>query len=136
MLTQGANSFLNKSASIEEIHLVIQELSKRKTFLTPQSQSQILEGIMEYSDIHSYSGVLQRELLFLVSHELTIKEISSCLKLSEKTVQYHRTNLFKKIGVKNMVGLAIHAYASNIYFDVSLLEKFAKWIHPKKASAS
>lgn len=47
----------------------------------------------------------EKEILELVVQGLTTKEIASALFISEKTVETHRSNLFAKFDVKNVVSL-------------------------------
>lgn len=134
LLANGANSFLTKSSSSKDILQVVQELENKAIFLTSESQSFLLVDILNRKKIDIHEDTPSRELLFLISHELTIKEISACLHLSDKTIEYHRKNLLKMIGARNMIGLAIYAFRNNIYFDTVLLNKFQKWINPEVVS--
>jgi DNA-binding NarL/FixJ family response regulator len=54
---------------------------------------------------------LERELEFLklASTEMTYKEIASVMNLSPKTIDGYREQLFKKLDVKNRIGLVIYA---------------------------
>ena len=47
----------------------------------------------------------EREILELVSHEHSTKEIASKLYISDLTVMTHRRNLMLKMQVKNTAGL-------------------------------
>jgi DNA-binding CsgD family transcriptional regulator len=46
--------------------------------------------------------------------ERTNKEIAAALFISEKTVEIHKTNLYTKLGVKNLAGLVNKAYELNL----------------------
>jgi DNA-binding CsgD family transcriptional regulator len=56
----------------------------------------------------------EREILFLICQELTMKEIGQRLFLSENTVRNHRVNIMEKAGVNNIVGLVKYAYEAGI----------------------
>ena len=56
----------------------------------------------------------EKEVLLLICRELTIKEISHKLSLSENPVRNHRVNMMDKIGVSNTVGLVKYAYETGI----------------------
>jgi DNA-binding NarL/FixJ family response regulator len=49
------------------------------------------------------------EILKLISQELTSQEIAGQLHISMRTVENHRTNIFKKLDVKNTAGLIMAA---------------------------
>jgi DNA-binding NarL/FixJ family response regulator len=49
------------------------------------------------------------EILKLISQELTSQEIAAQLHISIRTVENHRTNIFKKLDVKNTAGLIMAA---------------------------
>ena len=47
----------------------------------------------------------EKEVLFLIAHEYTIKEIARHLFISHHTAISHRKNLMKKWDVRNTAGL-------------------------------
>lgn len=52
----------------------------------------------------------QREVADLVSKGLSNKEVASQLLITEKTVKFHLTNIFKLLNVKNRVQLSWFQY--------------------------
>jgi len=49
------------------------------------------------------------EILRLIGDGLATKEIGAVLRLSPKTIEFHKTRLYKKIGVYNAVGATRYA---------------------------
>jgi DNA-binding NarL/FixJ family response regulator len=49
------------------------------------------------------------EIVDLIAHEKTTHEISDVLHISISTVENHRKNIFRKMGVKNLAGLVLTA---------------------------
>lgn len=56
----------------------------------------------------------EREILHLIAHEHTTKEIAKQLYISYETVQTHRKNLLMKLEVKNTAGLVRRAFERRI----------------------
>ncbi len=54
------------------------------------------------------------ELIYLISHEFSNKEIADILYLSKNTVDTHKRNLFLKMRVSNSAGLVRRAYEIDI----------------------
>lgn len=52
----------------------------------------------------------ESEVLKLICEELSYKEISDRLFISEKTIHNHRNHIMEKIGAKNTIGLVRFAY--------------------------
>ncbi|RPD96025.1 DNA-binding response regulator [Aureibaculum marinum] len=61
-------------------------------------------------------NLLDRELEFLklASTEMTYKEIADVMHLSPKTIDGYREQLFKKLEVKNRIGLVVYALKNNL----------------------
>ncbi len=55
------------------------------------------------------------EITKLICDEFTSKEIAVKLQVAKKTIEVHRTNIFKKIDKKNIVGLVKYAIRHGIY---------------------
>ncbi len=56
----------------------------------------------------------EKEILKLISEELTSKEIAYNLHVSLHTIQSHRKNMLSKFNVRNTAGLVRIAYESGI----------------------
>jgi DNA-binding NarL/FixJ family response regulator len=56
------------------------------------------------------------EILRLIGDGLATKEIGAVLRLSPKTIEFHKTRLYKKIGVYNAVGATRYAMRAG-YID-------------------
>lgn len=57
----------------------------------------------------------EEEILMLICEERTMREISSILFISEKTVENHRANMMRKLGVHNTVGLMKYAFRNGLF---------------------
>ena len=125
MMEQGAKGFILKSIKAAKLHEAIETVLLNKTFLCDE--------IRQKMRLHSWSrevdaslfhnGDRLREMLFLISHELTSKEIGIRMHLSEKTVEKYRGLLLDVTGAKNVVGLAMYAFQNNIHTDAALSQK-------------
>ena len=51
----------------------------------------------------------EQEILELIANELTSGQIANYLNISIPTVESHRRNMFRKLGVQSVVGLAKEA---------------------------
>lgn len=56
----------------------------------------------------------EREILSLIAKEYNNKQIAETLFISERTVETHRKNIFRKTGTGSLVGLIKFAYANNL----------------------
>ena len=54
------------------------------------------------------------EIIQLICKELSPDEIASIMKLSPATIENYRRRIQKKIGAKNIVGIAIYALFSGM----------------------
>ncbi|MDF0651013.1 MAG: hypothetical protein CV081_08905 [Nitrospira sp. LK265] len=52
----------------------------------------------------------EREIIRLVGHGLSNKDIAYQLSISDSTVRHHMTNIFDKVGVPNRQKLLVHAH--------------------------
>ena len=54
------------------------------------------------------------EIIKLIAEEKSNKQIAEKLFISERTVETHRKNIFRKTATNNIVGLIKFAYANNL----------------------
>jgi DNA-binding CsgD family transcriptional regulator len=62
----------------------------------------------------------EREVLYLIAHEHSSKEIANRLYVSYETVNTHRKNIMSKLAVKNTAGMIRVAFEREILTITSL----------------
>lgn len=74
--------------------------------------SRLYDAISGCCDSEQYSTVLtprEKEVLVLIAHGSTIKEIASELGISVNTTLTHRKNISAKLGIRSVSGLSLYA---------------------------
>ena len=114
-LKAGADGYLLKDATYEELTLAIKNVLDGKPYLSPGISGKLVDGYLEGRKISasaSKADVLtqrERQILKLIAEGHKNKEIADYLCISIKTVEKHRANLMKKLNLHN--ASAITAYA-------------------------
>ena len=96
VLRAGARGYLLKGAALEEIDRAIRAVAAGQTYLDPKVASRViaLSGAPRLSE-------REREVLRLVAAGRSNKEIASALAIAERTVKFHVTAIFNKLGAEN-----------------------------------
>jgi DNA-binding NarL/FixJ family response regulator len=102
----GASAYVIKSVSSVDIPALIRQVAAGYTVFQSPSESEVAPGTA------SEPGLTERELTILaaVAGGLTTKAISGELWVSEHTVKFHLTNIYRKLGVSNRSGAVRYAY--------------------------
>lgn len=106
LLLNGVKAFVHKSADFQTILNAIQAVQNNQIFLPS-----------EYKHLNSlYRPVINNqlterevEILVHIANEKTSSEIADMLFISISTVENHRKNIFRKLGVKNVAGMVLVA---------------------------
>jgi DNA-binding NarL/FixJ family response regulator len=99
VLRAGARGYLLKGASIEEIDRAVRLVSRGESCLDPRIASRVIA----LSNAPRLSP-REREVLHLVSAGRSNKEIAATLGVTERTVKFHMTAIFNKLGAENRAG--------------------------------
>ena len=114
-LDAGANGYMLKDASHNELILAIEYVMDGKFYLSPSISGKVVEAYLEQKKINSTKSVLdlltarEREVLKLIAEGYKNKEIAGDLCISLKTVEKHRANLMKKLDLHNAAALTVYA---------------------------
>jgi DNA-binding NarL/FixJ family response regulator len=98
----GVNGYVLKEFAMEELALCIESLTRSKEWFSPKLQETLV--FKQSDNIHEQMLILtpaERKILSLVAQEKSSKQIAENLFISEKTVENHRTNIIKKLQLKN-----------------------------------
>lgn len=120
----GAHGYILKDKNIDELFVALQKV------LTEQ-ESYIGEGVQlsengthrsiigkQQTDFHLEDRFIKKynltkrelEILRLITHAMSNKQIAQELYISDQTVSVHRKNIMRKLGVSNTAGLIKVAY--------------------------
>ena len=114
-LQAGANGYMLKDASQNELLLAIDYVLNGKTFLSPSISDKVVDAVLNTDKKDKPAAVLEnltareREILKLVAEGNTNKKIAYHLCISLKTVEKHRSNLMKKLDLRNTAALTAYA---------------------------
>lgn len=107
----GAKGYVVKSESGVELEEAVTAITAGKTFFSSKAQLSIFdkykEDIRRRKELESMVKLTNREveIINLLSQGNTSMQIATRLNISVRTVETHRSNLLKKLGVKNAVEL-------------------------------
>ena len=109
-LRAGASGYVLKHAAGEELITAIQEVLQGRTYLTPLIAQDVLTGLMA-PEKHATVTLTprQREVLRLIAEGRRMKEIAALLHLSTRTVETHKYEMMRALGVQSTAELVRHA---------------------------
>ncbi|WP_237276497.1 response regulator transcription factor [Tenacibaculum ovolyticum] len=129
MLKLGVHAFLPKETDKEDLIDVIQEVNHKDHYFTTEQVSVLRNQIShktpkQYANTKDTLSSRELDVLQLICHQLTAREIAEKLFVTTKTVEAHKSNLLLKTGVKNTAGLIIYAIQNQLIDanDIVLLE--------------
>ena len=112
-LEAGAHGYLLKEESFSSLIDSIKAVHNGKIVLSPSLQSHVLEDAVEKSkqgkDCTIHLTKREREILQQVAEGSTNQEIADLLFISPATVDTHRKNIMKKLGIHSVAGLVKYA---------------------------
>ena len=114
-LRAGADGYILKDATHDELRVAIRSVLNGKTYLSPDISGKVIHGYLgtgKTAHVGSNWDTLthrEREVLKLVAEGHPNKYIADYLCLSIKTVEKHRSNLMKKLDLHNASTLTSYA---------------------------
>jgi len=96
VLRAGARGYLLKGAALDEIERAIRTVARGETYIDPRVASRLVA----LSRAPRLSP-REREVLVLLADGKSNKEIAAALKITERTVKFHVTAIFNKLGAEN-----------------------------------
>ena len=120
VLKAGANGYILKYATQDELMIGIKSVLDGKSYLSPEVSGRVIEGYIEGSKTvktrSSFDTLTQREreVLKLIAEGYKNKEIADDLCISVKTVIKHRANLMEKLDLHDIAALTAFAIGKGL----------------------
>lgn len=117
-LRAGAAGYLLKDSAVAELELAVRAVARGETYLSPPVSKRVVDDYVSRTggipDPLSCLTPRQREILQLVAEGHTSKDIAQRLGLSYRTVETHRNQLMKRLGVTDLTGLVRFAVRAGL----------------------
>ena len=108
-LKAGASGYVLKRQADEDLLDAVRAVQRGEPFLTPDAQRALIKDVLERGEDADELTPREQEVVKLVAEAHTNKEIAAILHLSEKTVENHRSNAMRKLGMRDRVELVRYA---------------------------
>ena len=114
----GASGYVLKQSASEELRLAIETVLANKRFLSEKIAPEVREALEhEWLRPEGYTSDLtgrQREILVLLAQGQSARHIAQQLNISMKTVEFHKANITRKLGVHTTSELIKFALAHGL----------------------
>lgn len=118
-LKNGASGYVLKDSSGTDLIQAVRMVAAGQRYLSPPLSERAVEAYMLKSQetaYDSYEGLTdrEREVLQLAAEGLSNPDIAGRLSISPRTVETHRANLMRKLGLKTQTDLIRYALKRGI----------------------
>ena len=115
MLDVGANGYLLKNSSTQDVKTAIKSLAEKEFYFTDQISKVVVAGLRKKRKLPPAFNAGEKltpreeEVLSLICSENTTQEIADKLFVSVRTIETHRKHLMEKLGATNTAGIIYRA---------------------------
>jgi len=111
----GASGYLLKSSAASELMTAIREVAQGHSYITPLVAEGLVESLQHGGD-QKRDGLTsrQREVLQLLAEGRSMKEVATVLKVTPRTVAFHKYQMMEHLKVKSTAELIQYAVKHHI----------------------
>ena len=109
-LRGGASGYVLKHSAGDELIMAIEEVLQGRTYITPRITKDVVANLTEPAAQHPVKLTpRQLEVLKLIAEGKRMKEIGAILELSTRTVETHKYEAMRALGVESTAELVRYA---------------------------
>lgn len=113
VLDAGAKAYVSTTSSIDEMMAAIRAASVGHTFLCQSAASEMMDSVRQFRSgqvaVRSHLGGREEQVLRLIADGYSSKEIARNLQIAPSTVEVHRRNIMRKVGLHKVADLTRYA---------------------------
>ena len=113
VLKEGVDGYVLKKDTMSELTTALKAVKNGKIYLSSDINAMLVQRLNK-PETPQLLTTREREVLQLISEEFSNKLIAEKLFISERTVETHRKNIFRKTKTNSIVGLIKFAFANNL----------------------
>lgn len=110
----GAAGYLIKDCAVEELALALHAVSRGDCYLSPSVSRKLAHAFKNGAAAAPVLTTRQTDILRHVAKGASSKDIARALDLSIKTVETHRAQIMKRLGIRDVAGLVRYAVRSGV----------------------
>ncbi|HJT21107.1 MAG TPA: response regulator transcription factor [Nitrospira sp.] len=114
----GASGYLLKRSAATELMQAVQSVMNDKFYVTPLITKEVVASFLKPTQPRLATiedlTTRQHEILQLVAEGLSAKEIADQLKISHRTVEFHKTKIMEQLNVHTTTELVKYAMAHGL----------------------
>lgn len=118
MLEAGISGYVLKNTGMEELIAALSKISTGHHFFSDEVTAEMMKSFSRPKHTEQKETIRltgrEIEIVKLISEEMNNAQIGDRLFISERTVETHRKNIFRKTNTKSVAGLIKYAFAQNL----------------------
>lgn len=116
LIDAGISGFIIKTIGRDELIEAIKAISKGNIYFSREVSNEILRSLSNRTEEEVYHLTEREiEIVKLIAQEFSNAEIANKLCISERTVETHRKNIYRKTNTKTIVGLIKYAVEHRLF---------------------
>jgi DNA-binding NarL/FixJ family response regulator len=104
----GASGYLLKNSAASELLQAVRDVVEGRSYVTPLAAGGLVNNLLCEREPAKKTGELsvrQREVLQLLAEGHTMKQIARILKITARTVAFHKYKMMEELGIKSTAEL-------------------------------
>ena len=97
----GAKGYLLKGSPAAEIAQAVRQVHAGESYLSPRIAAKLVKGVAQPRSRTGLLSARERGVMRLVAAGQSNRQIAGTLSISERTVKFHVTSIFNKLGAEN-----------------------------------
>lgn len=114
ILKEGVDGYLLKNIQQFELKNALKQIILGMPYVSPEITKLLMHDLNQPAEETALLTERERDVLKLIAKEFSNKQIAEKLFISERTVETHRKNIFRKTNTTSLVGLIKYAFANNL----------------------
>lgn len=113
MIDAGISGFILKNTGRQELMEALDKIAAGQHYYAPDITHQLVKSLKENKEGNHLTD-REVEIIRMIEKEFSNKQIADMLFISERTIETHRKNIFRKTNTQTVVGLLKYAYERKI----------------------
>jgi len=117
MMQAGANSFVSTQSSMDELLQAIRAAAAGRSYVCPSAGAVMVDGLRQTGTPRAagnHLGEREEQVLCLIADGYSSKEIARNLHIAPSTVEVHRRNIMRKVGLHKVADLTRYAIRNHM----------------------